>query len=100
MATLAVVDGFDPADRRCPSSRPCLPGRALDELELVRREERFGGFACDEVAMVRGPMPKTAVLGPRRIAGDELVKLQVGHIAHPVEEAAKAEAEAKEPRTH
>jgi hypothetical protein len=35
--------------------------------------------------MVRGPLPKMAVLGPSRIAQPELVKLQVGHIAHPVE---------------
>jgi hypothetical protein len=34
------------------------------------------------------------VLGPTRIAQPELVKLQVGHIAHPVEEAAKAATEA------
>jgi hypothetical protein len=38
--------------------------------------------------MVRGPLPRIAVLGPTRIAQPELVKLQVGHIAHPVEEAA------------
>jgi hypothetical protein len=43
--------------------------------------------------MVRGPLPKIAVLGPTRIAQPELVKLQVGHIAHPVEEAAQAAAE-------
>ncbi|MDP9039203.1 MAG: hypothetical protein M3O02_08020, partial [Acidobacteriota bacterium] len=42
-------------------------------------------YACDEVAMVRGPLPKIAVLGPSRIAQPELVKLQVGHIAHAVE---------------
>lgn len=35
--------------------------------------------------MVRGPLPRIAVLGPTRIAQPELVKLQVGHIAHPVE---------------
>jgi hypothetical protein len=36
--------------------------------------------------MVRGPLPRIAVLGPTRIAQPELVKLQVGHIAHPVED--------------
>jgi len=36
---------------------------------------------CDEVAMVRGPLPKIAVLGPSRIAQPELVKLQTGTIA-------------------
>jgi amino-acid N-acetyltransferase len=39
--------------------------------------------------MVRGPLPRIAVLGPSRIAQPELVKLQVGHIAHPVETDAK-----------
>jgi len=48
------------------------------------------------VAMVRGPMPKMAVLGPKRIAEPELVKLQVGHIPHPLEEA-KAAEDAKRP---
>jgi hypothetical protein len=38
--------------------------------------------------MVRGPLPKIAVLGPTRIAQQELVKLQEGHISHPVEETA------------
>ena len=42
--------------------------------------------------MVRGPLPKVAVLGPPRIAQHELVKLQEGHIAHPVEEAANGGA--------
>jgi hypothetical protein len=36
--------------------------------------------------MVRGPLPRIAVLGPTRIAQPELVKLQVGHIAHLVED--------------
>jgi len=31
--------------------------------------------------MVRGPLPRIAVLGPSRIAQPELVKLQVGQIA-------------------
>src|SRR6266700_6935382 len=37
-------------------------------------------YAWDEVAMVRGPLPKIAVLGPSRIAQPELVKLQTGTI--------------------
>jgi amino-acid N-acetyltransferase len=37
-------------------------------------------YACDEVAMVRGPLPKIAVLGPSRIPKPELVKLQTGTI--------------------
>jgi hypothetical protein len=39
--------------------------------------------------MVRGPLPRIAVLGPTRIAQPELVKLQVGHIAHAVEDASE-----------
>jgi hypothetical protein len=41
--------------------------------------------------MVRGPLPRIAVLGPTRIAQPELVKLQVGHIAHPVEDVAEGD---------
>lgn len=37
-------------------------------------------YACDEVAMVRGPLPKIAVLGPSKFAEPELVKLQTGTI--------------------
>lgn len=41
-------------------------------------------YACDEVAMARGPIPKVAVLGPSKFAQPELVKLQAGSIApHP-----------------
>jgi amino-acid N-acetyltransferase len=32
--------------------------------------------------MVRGPLPKIAVLGPTRIPQPELVKLQTGVIPH------------------
>ena len=42
--------------------------------------------------MVRGPLPRIAVLGPTRIAQPELVKLQVGHIAHPAEGQPQADA--------
>jgi amino-acid N-acetyltransferase len=38
-------------------------------------------YACDEVAMARGPIPKIAVLGPSRLPQPELVKLQAGTIA-------------------
>ena len=74
--------GFKIADRTA------LPDKIYKDCQACPRL-----YACDEVAMVRGPMPKVAVLGPRRIAEPELVKLQVGHIAHPAEEAARADAE-------
>jgi len=69
--------GFRVADRTT------LPDKIYKDCQACPRL-----YACDEVAMVRGPLPRIAVLGPTRIAQPELVKLQVGHIAHPVEEAA------------
>ena len=71
------------------ADRTTLPDKIYKDCQACPRL-----YACDEVAMVRGPLPKIAVLGPTRIAQPELVKLQVGHIAHPVEEAAKATDEA------
>ena len=38
-------------------------------------------YACDEVTMVRGPLPKVAVLGPTKLRQDELVKLQTTSLA-------------------
>jgi amino-acid N-acetyltransferase len=37
-------------------------------------------YACDEVAMVRGALPRIAVLGPTKFPQQELVKLQAGVI--------------------
>ncbi|HEY5055256.1 MAG TPA: GNAT family N-acetyltransferase [Acidobacteriaceae bacterium] len=70
--------GFKIADRTA------MPDKIYKDCQACPRL-----YACDEVAMVRGPMPKMAVLGPKRIAEPELVKLQVGHIPHPLEEATK-----------
>lgn len=64
------------------ADRTTLPDKIYRDCQACPRL-----YACDEVAMVRGPLPKIAVLGPSRIAKQELVKLQVGHIAHPVEES-------------
>jgi amino-acid N-acetyltransferase len=66
------------------ADRTTLPDKIYKDCQACPRL-----YACDEVAMVRGPLPKMAVLGPTRIAQPELVKLQVGHIAHPVEESAQ-----------
>jgi amino-acid N-acetyltransferase len=66
--------GFRVADRTT------LPDKIYKDCQACPRL-----YACDEVAMVRGPLPRIAVLGPSRIAHPELIKLQVGHIAHPVE---------------
>jgi amino-acid N-acetyltransferase len=62
------------------ADRTTLPDKIYRDCQACPRL-----YACDEVAMVRGPLPRIAVLGPTRIAQPELVKLQVGHIAHPVE---------------
>jgi amino-acid N-acetyltransferase len=70
------------------ADRTTLPDKIYKDCQTCPRL-----YACDEVAMVRGPLPKMAVLGPSRIAQPELVKLQVGHIAHPVEEPAPREAD-------
>ena len=37
-------------------------------------------YACDEVAMVRGSLPKVAVLGPSKFDEPQLVKLQAGSL--------------------
>ena len=66
------------------ADRTTLPDKIYKDCQACPRL-----YACDEVAMVRGPLPRISVLGPTRIAQPELVKLQVGHIAHPVEEAAE-----------
>jgi amino-acid N-acetyltransferase len=71
--------GFRVADRTT------LPDKIYKDCQACPRL-----YACDEVAMVRGPLPRIAVLGPTRIAQPELVKLQVGHIPHPVEEAVQS----------
>jgi amino-acid N-acetyltransferase len=69
------------------ADRTTLPDKIYKDCQACPRL-----YACDEVAMVRGPLPRIAVLGPTKIAQPELVKLQVGHIAHPVEEAAQSNA--------
>jgi amino-acid N-acetyltransferase len=58
------------------ADRTTLPDKIYKDCQACPRL-----YACDEVAMVRGPLPRIAVLGPSRIAQPELVKLQVGQIA-------------------
>ena len=55
--------------------RTVLPDKIYKDCQTCPRL-----YACDEVAMVRGPLPKIAVLGPSKIAEPELVKLQTGTI--------------------
>jgi amino-acid N-acetyltransferase len=58
--------------------RTTLPDKIYKDCQTCPRL-----YACDEVAMVRGPLPKIAVLGPSRIAQPELVKLQTGTVPPP-----------------
>ncbi len=69
-----IPDFFLPFDFRVVD-RTTLPDKIYKDCQTCPRL-----YACDEVAMVRGPLPKIAVLGPSRIPKPELVKLQTGTI--------------------
>ncbi|MEO6803879.1 MAG: N-acetylglutamate synthase, partial [Granulicella sp.] len=56
--------------------RTVLPDKIYKDCQACPRL-----YACDEVAMVRGQLPRVALLGPSKIAEPELVKLQIGSIA-------------------
>ncbi len=58
--------GFRVADRNA------MPDKIYKDCQTCPRL-----YACDEVAMVRGPLPQIAVLGPSKIQRPELVKLQL-----------------------
>jgi amino-acid N-acetyltransferase len=64
--------GFRVADRTT------LPDKIYKDCQTCPRL-----YACDEVAMVRGPLPKIAVLGPSKFPQQELVKLHTGVIPPP-----------------
>ena len=64
--------GFRVADRTT------LPDKIYKDCQTCPRL-----YACDEVAMVRGPLPKIAVLGPSKFPVQELVKLQTSVIPPP-----------------
>ena len=55
--------------------RTALPDKIYKDCQMCPRL-----YACDEVAMVRGEIPSVAVLGPSKIAQQELVKLQAGTV--------------------
>ena len=63
--------GFRVADRTA------LPDKIYKDCQTCPRL-----YACDEVAMVRGPLPKIAVLGPTRFSQQELVTLQTSVVSH------------------
>lgn len=58
--------GFRVADR------DAMPDKIYKDCQTCPRL-----YACDEVAMVRGPLPKVAMLGPGKIQRPELVTLQL-----------------------
>jgi amino-acid N-acetyltransferase len=63
--------GFRVADRTA------LPDKIYKDCQTCPRL-----YACDEVAMVRGPLPRIAVLGPSKFPQPELVKLQASVIPY------------------
>jgi amino-acid N-acetyltransferase len=60
--------GFREADRTA------MPDKIYKDCQTCPRL-----YACDEVAMVRGPLPKVAVLGPSKLTRPELI--QIGQLA-------------------
>ncbi|AEU36417.1 N-acetyltransferase [Granulicella mallensis] len=58
--------GFRVADRTA------MPDKIYKDCQTCPRL-----YACDEVAMVRGPLPNVAVLGPSKLQRPELVTLQL-----------------------
>jgi amino-acid N-acetyltransferase len=55
------------------AERDAMPDKIYKDCQTCPRL-----YACDEVAMVRGPLPKVAVLGPSKVQRPELVTLQLG----------------------
>ena len=54
------------------AERNAMPDKIYKDCQTCPRL-----YACDEVAMVRGPLPKVAVLGPSNLQRPELVQLQL-----------------------
>ena len=54
------------------AERDAMPDKIYKDCQTCPRL-----YACDEVAMVRGPLPKVAMLGPSKIQKPELVTLQL-----------------------
>ena len=51
------------------AERNAMPDKIYKDCQTCPRL-----YACDEVAMVRGPLPRTAVLGPSRLQRPDLVE--------------------------
>ena len=54
------------------AERNAMPDKIYKDCQTCPRL-----YACDEVAMIKGPLPTTAVLGPTRIQQPELVQVQI-----------------------
>ena len=52
------------------AERDAMPDKIYKDCQTCPRL-----YACDEVAMVRGPLPKIAVLGPRDVQQPQLVQI-------------------------
>ncbi len=52
------------------AERDAMPDKIYKDCQTCPRL-----YACDEVAMVRGPLPNVAVLGPREVQRPELVQI-------------------------
>ena len=64
-----IPDYFDHLGFRI-AERDAMPDKIYKDCQTCPRL-----YACDEVAMVRGPLPKVAVLGPREVQRPELVQI-------------------------
>ncbi len=54
------------------AERSAMPDKIYKDCQTCPRL-----YACDEVAMVKGPLPQTAVLGPIKVQQPELVQVQL-----------------------
>jgi amino-acid N-acetyltransferase len=69
-----IPDFFDRFGFRV-ADRDAMPDKIYKDCQTCPRL-----YACDEVAMVRGPLPKIAVLGPKEVQRPELVGEKLVHI--------------------
>ena len=67
-----IPDFFFHYGYRITMDRTALPDKIYKDCQKCPRLH-----ACDEVAMIRGPVPRVAVLGPQKIKQPELVPLQI-----------------------
>ena len=67
-----IADFFFKYGFRVTMDRTALPDKIYKDCQNCPRLH-----ACDELAMIRGPVPRVAVLGPNKIKQPELVPLQI-----------------------